>query len=695
MMDFIKKIDFLEAEVTRLKAQKEQEEAMLKVIPARFKRNMDAFHRYIPAIYEQFKDFKPRKKFEFFCTENGVPNLLWSDNKKSFYGADPFEECKLQVDSVLNGRNSITTIEFSREDNPLDFIHVKYMNKMMDNQCLASKRLNPIEKVGGEIPLMFMFGIGLGYQISYIYERCKPYAFFIIEPELDLFYASLFTFDWYELFEYINSEDLKLHIFLGQSSDDIIQDVTTAVAKIGSYLSAASVGFWHYKSDQISELITRTTREFFFLVSGWGFFDDNLIAMSHCMENVRNDVPFLVAGKYLDDKWAKIPVFIVGNGPSLDLAIDTLKIYQEKAIILSCGSALSALHRSGIKPDIHVQVERTKIVPDTHRLLNDDEYLKDILFLSVDVIHPDCAKQFDRIGLAFKPFEPGAFLLKNHSIVARQRDTLRAANPLVGNTGLATACRLGFKNIYLFGIDNGYKSDKHHHSKYSFYFDENGKAKEKLSLQVSKKSKYLIPGNFEGEVETTNMMITSKTVMENLLKEYNSVSVNNCSDGAKIEGATPTKINEIYIVDDHVDKVTLLNYIATEMYRPMNIDIESLSEKINVDLFNELVDKFVSAWSRDFLTRQDIITTMMEVYDYFMIVRENNYGHIYRTLIGSVNYSYSVILSTLYRFESSDALFLIVNDIIAIMIEYFISMKEKYIYALSSIDKKEHGLFED
>ena len=694
-MDFKKDIEFLETEIMRLNNQREQEEAMAQVLPARFEQNMAAFQNFLPDIHKQFYNYQPAKPFRFFCNENGIPNLLWLDNNVPFYGLDPFLECKQQIDSVLKEGGSIATIDFSREDNPLDFIHVKFMNKMMDNQTLASKTLKPIDSVGLDIPLMFMFGVGLGYQISYLYEQCKPNAFFIVEPELDLFYASLFTFDWYELFEYINSENLKIHIFLGQNSDDLIQDVTTAVAKIGSYLSAASVGFWHYKSDQIFELITRTTREFFFLVSGWGFFDDNLIAMSHCMENVRNDLPFLVTGKSLDDKWDKVPVFIVGNGPSLDLAIDTIKKHQEKVIILSCGSALSALHRAGIKPDIHVQVERTKIVPDTHRLLNDDEYLRDILFLSVDVIHPDCAKQFDRVGLAFKPFEPGAFLLQNHSIVARQRDTLRAANPLVGNTGLATACRLGFKNIYLFGIDNGYKSDKHHHSKYSFYFDEDGKAKEKLSLQVSKKSKHLIPGNFDGEVETTNMMITSKVVMENLLKAYDSVSVNNCSDGAKIEGATPLKINDISIVDDRVDKVTLLNYIASEIYQPMNIDIESLNEKINIDLFNDFVDKFVSAWDKEFLTRQDIITTMMEAYDFLMIIRENNHGHIYRTLIGSVNYSYSVVLSTLYRFESSDALFLIVNDTIAIMIEYFIAMKEKYVYALNSIDKKEHGLFED
>ena len=144
----------------------------------------------------------------------------------------------------------------------------------------------------------------------------------------------------------------------------------------------ANIGFWHYPSEGIFELMKRTKQEFFLLSSGWGFFDDNIISISHCVENVRKNLPFLITGKSLDENWSNIPVFVVGNGPSLDMAIDTLKKLQDNVIILSCGSALSALHKAGIRPDIHVQVERTKLVPDSHRLLNDADYLKDILFLS-------------------------------------------------------------------------------------------------------------------------------------------------------------------------------------------------------------------------------------------------------------------------------------------------------------------------
>lgn len=693
-MDFESKINSLEVELGRLRAQKEQEQAMQEVLPARFEMNMAAFLHYIPDIYEKFKTYNPVRGFSFFCGENGIPNLLWNDSKLPFYGDDPYKECEDQIGAVLNSPGSIQTIEFSKEDNPIDFIHVDYMNKMMKVRDIASEKLMPISKVGEDIPLMLMYGVGLGYQLSYLYEQCRPRILFIIEPNFDLFYASLFTFDWYKLLEYLNEEELGIHIFLGQNKDEVIQDITVASAKVGSYLSAATVGFWHYKSDEIIELITRTKQEFFFLISGWGFFDDNVIALSHCVENIRKNIPFLVKGKSLDDKWRDIPVFVIGNGPSLDIAIDKLKSCQHQVIILSCGSALSSLYKAGIQPDIHVQVERTKVVPDSHLLLKDDQYLKEILFLSVDVIHPDCAKQFDRVGLAFKSFEPGFPLIKMHSSVARTRDILSSANPLVGNTGLATACRLGFRNIYLIGIDNGYKSNAHHHSKLSFYFDDTGNQKDKLSIQVNKKSNHLVPGNFGGEVETTNMMISSRIVMENLIEAYTDAHFYNCSDGAKIKGAIPKRINDISFNNFYFDKNSLLNHIVNDIYQPMDIDIDKLKENFHIELFNDFIDMFIRDWDKCFSTREDIVSNMLKVRDYLLAMRVNGYEHIYRCLIGSINYSFSVILSTLYRFDVCDYLYKTINDIIKIMVEYFVAIKNKYVLALSSVDRKEHGLFD-
>lgn len=65
-MDFESKINSLEAELGRLRAQKEQEQAMLEVLPTRFEMNMAAFRKLCSStIYEQFKSYNPERSSVF------------------------------------------------------------------------------------------------------------------------------------------------------------------------------------------------------------------------------------------------------------------------------------------------------------------------------------------------------------------------------------------------------------------------------------------------------------------------------------------------------------------------------------------------------------------------------------------------------------------------------------------------------
>ncbi|MFE8731000.1 6-hydroxymethylpterin diphosphokinase MptE-like protein, partial [Aeromonas hydrophila] len=77
-------------------------------------------------------------------------------------------------------------------------------------------------------------------------------------------------------------------------------------------------------------------------------------------------------------------VFVVGNGPSLDQTIGFIAEHKNKAIIIACGTAVSALYKAGIKPDTYVAVERTKSSADFLHILNAGDFLKDCAFLSVD-----------------------------------------------------------------------------------------------------------------------------------------------------------------------------------------------------------------------------------------------------------------------------------------------------------------------
>ena len=105
-MDIDKDIQHIEAEIIRLKRQKEQEKAMVEVLPVRFESNMRALKNHIPSVYEQFKDYNPTRPFRFFCNESGIPNILWLDSNVSFYGEDPYQYFRLVILNYLSAISS-------------------------------------------------------------------------------------------------------------------------------------------------------------------------------------------------------------------------------------------------------------------------------------------------------------------------------------------------------------------------------------------------------------------------------------------------------------------------------------------------------------------------------------------------------------------------------------------------------------
>src|SRR5690606_10036454 len=72
----------------------------------------------------------------------------------------------------------------------------------------------------------------------------------------------------------------------------------------------------------------------------------------------------------------QLPVFIVGNGPSLDQCFDYLHQYKDQVVIISCGTALKALHKHGIKPDFHAELEQNRATYEWVSQVDDPEYLK-------------------------------------------------------------------------------------------------------------------------------------------------------------------------------------------------------------------------------------------------------------------------------------------------------------------------------
>ena len=671
-----------EQDALRLQQQAEQEAAMAVALPLRFEQNMAAFRRYIPHIADTYERYQPARPFRFFCNENGQPNLEWLDDGVAVYGNEPYLICETLVTEFME-KGGLSKFSFSQEANPLGFMHVEYLNKLNAYLDDISETETQLEHVPNEVPSALVFGVGLGYHLGYLYERCKIGTLFLFEPDLDLFYASLYCFDWAPLLDYLHQENLGMQILLGQDEESIVKDFASAIHSRGSFLIANAFIMWGYQNEKIKKLIEKVQQEYFLLVMGWGFFDDNLIALSHTINNIERGVPFLQKDRRVSPQYQRTPVFIVANGPSLDDAIAVIEQSKDKAIIISCGSAISALHKVGIKPDIHVETERTKVVYDFLVNLDDPEYLRDVLFLSTDVIHPDCATLFNTSALAFKLSEPGVVLYRNYFPGLQPCAALGGVNPLVGNIGVSAPIHLGFKHLYLFGLDNGYKHKGHHHSRLSSYYN-NEESAGTLGEMMYGDSQWRREGNFGGMVISNAMFDTSRHVMEQALAANPDVQCFNCSDGAKITHTRALPSVEISF-SQRVDKTALLGEIAS-LCAPIPLSKEDFSSLLDVEFFNIFIDKMMEEWQQPFASRNEVNQLMLRNFGYLAQIAATRQQHITQTMVGSMNYVFTLLSSVLYSFEGEEKTLQLMKPAIALWLEFLGKVKAMYPRALDSVD---------
>lgn len=686
MENMDKLLENAESTLAKLTEISAQEKAMQQVLPLRFAQNMAAFEKYIPNIYARFHNYSPENGFEFYCLDNGEPNLRWSGQQSGLYGDSPFLDCKGQIENIL-ANAPIMQFERRMEHDAFGQQHMMFFNQL---STLQKKLLDDCELIHGvpdSIPLAMMFGVGLGYQLGYLYERCLVANLHIFEPNSDLFFASLFCFDWASLLDYMNANNLGLHLFVGQTEDEVMTDLRDVITpnKNNTFLCANCIYFSHYDSPVLSRLKSRVLDDYYQLGMGWGFFDDNLFSLSHSLSNLSSGMRFLRKTIELPQSDADIPVFVVANGPSLDTDIEFIRENIDKAIIVACGTALGSLCRAGIQADIYVATERVDVVPKSLVGIPKD-YLEQVLFLSTDVIHPDCHLFFKRIALAMKADEPMIALLLANDEPVQDILAVSHVNPLVGNIGLSFPLHLGFKRIYLFGLDNGFRVGGHHHSKFSMYYDDDGQPKPQYAQMSLANGDKRVPANFGGEVISNRLFSTSLMMLEVLLTNYTDALCINCSDGAKIRGTKP--LSSSGIVTDSwsvLNKNSLIDHIYTDMSSPSFLDVQKIKSYMDQNFFNWFVDKIKSEWESVPNERFALIQMMQKQAEYLETISISRQCHIAYVLSGTLNTLFAMVSVFIYRIDDEQLAFEKLHAQLPLILEFFVTLKKLYEFGMDMI----------
>lgn len=640
-------------------------------VKERFENNIKAFEKHIPDIAKTFKSYKAKRPMEYFCTSNGIANMQYMDTKEIFYKVyDPLELCDRQIDELIKGQK-FSRVEYPYEWDPFGQIHFRYTNtakKIIDDSFTDGTY---DKNVGQSVPMCIMLGAGLGYQIGSLYSKLEVQNLIIVEPSLDVFYASLHTFDWANLLTFLNENNYAIYIMLGQNEHELYEDLLEFYKKHGRFLSSFIWTFVHYINKDIIALSKILGKDYSRVYSAMGFFDDHLFGISHGIDHILKKKSFAREDQKLPSSFSKFPVFIIGNGPSLDNDIAFLRKYQDKALIIACGTAIDTLFNAGIKPDFYAALERTPQVREALDIIPDKEFFKDIILLTVDTCHPDTVDLFENTYILGKPDEPLFWLLLSFNpALSKKLKCANLVNPLVSNMGFSGAIVMGFKNLILFGVDNGTViGEENFHSKYNSLYHKtsiNDKDIKKYSID----QKDIVPGNFGHDCQSGYFYKMAKRHMEIMIENYEGINCINCSNGAYIDHTTPIHscdMQDKFDSLENLDKKAIKAFIMDKLTFKIDLDRNKAKQMCMYDQFKEIVNSIIKELDNKAQGTLQVVFKMEKISEYIYALSYGPTRYFSLLLEGSIQNIFIQAMAALYRSKDADKNVAVANQILDLL----------------------------
>jgi len=162
---------------------------------------------------------------------------------------------------------------------------------------------------------------------------------------------------------------------------------------------------------------------------------------------------------YKSSFYHKVPVVLIGAGPSLDDNINELKSYQNNVIIVCVDMALYAVQQAGIKPDFVVSVDSSEYISKMWEICD----TRDIKLICSTSTHPDTIDKWNG-GIFFynqidKATDIKGFIL-SHLIQPTASYGAIPNRYFVGATAIQFLEMFKPSKLITIGCDFGYHKDK-------------------------------------------------------------------------------------------------------------------------------------------------------------------------------------------------------------------------------------------
>jgi len=384
---------------------------------------------------------------------------------------------------------------------------------------------------------MVSLGVGLGLHLPLLQSAFRYRDLVLIEPYPHFVDASLRVLDWTALLSALSAEGGTLHLFTGDDPAALAAKGFEALRKGGFARLDGSYIFTHYNSPTLDRTRDLFAQQVPTLGSSLGFVEDECIMIRNAVTNIAGAKGVLAAAQQTPR--TDMPTLVIGTGPSLDGAIEDIRRLRQDAVLISGGTALSALLEQDITPDLHCEVENDPETFDGLAMVAERHDLSRIPLLCTATIDPRIPGLFGDVLFYFQDRVTSSVLFEG------EFGRWRHAAPTVTNLASRAGAWLGSRQIYFFGLDLGSKSPDKHHSDASYYnwtddeYLRGGTGMDRFEIPL--------PGNFGGTAYTNLALLFTRAFFNAFAPAHPEVSLFNCSDGVRIENTTPTRPEELHL----------------------------------------------------------------------------------------------------------------------------------------------------
>lgn len=604
-----------------------------------FKKNLKIFKEVLPESAKILANHQPRNVI-LKLDPNGEVNLADTKTKTYFYNSPPKLYCK---DQVENYQKNQILFRFSIEKNDEyneRHLHINHLNSLIDQY--QEEEVKQDKSTVNMIPNIVVTGVGLGYHLPALLSELNIQNILIHEACIDTFHASLHTLDWAPIIDYFQGADKSIKFCIGSTIDEALQQVEASFQEIGFYSQVYTFIYHHTTRRNEIDFIQAYKTKIGAFIGGLGYYDDEQIGLAHAYQNIQTRHPTFISTK---THYRHTKLLLIGNGPSLDLHKNYIKRNRDKVILISCGTSLGSLLRMGIKPDFHIEMERTYKITHflTYKISKQD--LSGITLLCLHTVPPKVLSLFDKVCYAIKPNDAGTLLIHKHYAPTKLKD-LPFCNPTVANCGLSFAVSMGFMNIHLIGIDLGINESGQHHSKNSLHYDleKSIKSKNKFIYNYSDDRSVLVDGNLGNQVVSHPILNSSRIMMERLLGLVNisfpDFKCVNTNHGAKIQHTISANLNKLEECPT-IDKKKVLSSIEADHFHYSHENPTKGIKEIGLLDYFYSIEAAVNLNINAIKSRLDLYLELTRVY---RKVNRNNDPTTHLLLRGSLNLFFGAIM---------------------------------------------------